>query len=123
MKILKNSQPFNRPSVYSKDNYQLLEIGSGLENIFSEILKLQESVTELRKDFLGTKLKQVSQTPKEYFTIKDVTELFDISPRTQQDERSRERLNYLKKTDGIKILYKKEHLTEYILKYYLPKKY
>jgi hypothetical protein len=51
-----------------------------------------------------------------YYTIEEVERYFDLSARLQQQERTKKKIKYLKKRDGAKILYRQEHLTEYLSK-------
>ncbi len=101
---------YNGPSRY--DTAEIIEF---LQTIHQEM----GSLKEIKKLLLQATAKQyVTIEQKQYLTVEDVTRIYDISSRTQCQERSAGRLKYRKKIEGQKILYEPGHLSEYISKYY-----
>lgn len=98
--------------------YDALEILEYLQAIDQKVATLSEIRLQLQNAMAK---QQITIEQKQYLTIEDVTRIYDISARTQSQERSAGRLRCLKKIDGQKILYAPEHLKEYISKYYQEK--
>jgi uncharacterized protein YlaN (UPF0358 family) len=76
-------------------------------------------VQSLVNQISAINLEKLQLANKEYFTVKEVAEIYDISERLQQEERSAGRLGYLKKEEGKKILYTVKNIKSYLNTYYV----
>jgi regulator of replication initiation timing len=97
--------------------YAMLEVTEVLEQLVAQIAALKDQVGQLRKEQQELQLQQIEKT-KEFLTIEDVEKLYDISRRTQQDERAAEKLGHRKKENGNKILYEPKHIRDYVKDHY-----
>jgi hypothetical protein len=94
--------------------YSIGMLAEEISNLTEEIEHVKFLMADMLKQNADLKLHLSSTTDIDYFTIEDVNRLFDISPRLQQQDRSEGKLSYLKKKEGAKILYSKEHIQEYL---------
>jgi hypothetical protein len=98
--------------------YAAIEIHEGFTALSEMISQLKQEISLLSRSHNELLLKRLHQSKKDYLTIEDVEELFDISKRTQQEERSAGKLLHLKKIEGNKILYTHQHIEEYLKQHY-----
>jgi|GEM_PF-2072757 hypothetical protein len=108
----------NTNSHFSRGSYQYVDISEGIQTLYDQILSLTNQVALLNQQVSELMLHRVEMHQKDYLTIKEVAKLFDFSPRLQQEERSAGKLGYIKKNDGGKVLYHKDHIGDYISKYF-----
>ncbi|MCH8904348.1 MAG: helix-turn-helix domain-containing protein [Bacteroidetes bacterium] len=78
-----------------------------------------EQYNELLKE-LGDIKDAISQIPnnseKDVYTEKEVRSLLDVSAKTLQNYRNSGKIGFVKIKDARKILYKKEHISEFLNK-------
>lgn len=106
--------PKYNPSIPLQSNYSIALLAEQIEHLTGEITNIRLLMIDLLKQNAEMKLELLAEGDTDYFTIEDVSRFFDISARLQQQDRTDKKLGYLKKKDGSKILYSKEHIKVYL---------
>ncbi len=114
--------PFTTSSDRLQNGYAAVEIQEGFNQLCSLIYELSQEIVLLKSQVSELLIRELHEMSKDHLTIADVEKLYDISKRTQQEERSNEKLGHIKKEDGKKILYKLEHIHQYLNEHYLELK-
>jgi hypothetical protein len=120
---MQTRQGNNKPQLLTtperfRSGYGILEISESFSEMVNAVIELKEQVHLLNRRHDELTLQRLEQMPKDYLTIEEVEKLFDISKRTQQEERTTKKLGYIKKIDGAKILYTHHHIKQYLADYY-----
>jgi len=96
-----------------RSNYAYVELFERMEDQHQEIQELKRLLNLLIQQNVELKVTLLEQRNTGHFTISEIEKYFDISSRLQQQDRTAEKLGYLKKKEGAKILYTEEHIRDY----------
>lgn len=97
-----------------RSNYAYIQLAETIEDLKDDVTSLKELIKLLMQQNNDLKLAILEQHVKDHFTIEDFEKYFDISKRLQQQDRTENKLGYLKKKEGAKIVYTKEHIKDYL---------